>query len=54
MVSIASFKSSATQNDVHVFFYCGLVDYKIDDKAGIVLGHGYDGIDSVTVTLSYM
>ena len=35
MVSIASFKSSATQND-----------FKIGDKAGGVLGRGYDVIDS--------
>ena len=43
MVSIASFKSSATQNDVHFFNY-DLVDFKIGNKAGGVLGRGYDVI----------
>ena len=48
MVLIASFKSSATQKDVHVLNY-GLVDFKIGDKAGGVLGRGYDVIASESV-----
>ena len=45
MVSIASFKFSATHNDVNFLNY-GLVDFKIGDKAEGVLGRGYDVIDS--------
>ena len=48
MVSIASFKSSATQNDVNFLNY-GLVDFKICNKAGGVLGRGYDVIASESV-----
>ena len=48
MISNASFKSSATQNDVHFLNY-GLVDFKIGDKAGGVLGRGYDVIASESV-----
>ena len=40
MVSIASFKFSATHNDVNFLNY-GLFDFKIGDKAGGVLGRGY-------------
>ena len=48
MVSVASFKSSATQHDVNFFNY-GVVDFKIGDKAGGVLGRGYDVIASESV-----
>ena len=48
MVSIASCKTSATQNDVHFWNYV-LVDFKIGDKAGRVLGRGYDVITSESV-----
>ena len=45
MVLIASFTSSATQNDVH-FLNDSLVDFKIGDKAVAILGRGYDVIAS--------
>ena len=37
MVSIASFKSSSTQHDVHFVNY-GPIYFKIDDKAGLLQG----------------
>ena len=40
MVSVASFKSSSIQHDVHFVNY-GPIYFKIDNKAGYALGRGY-------------
>lgn len=40
MVSVASFKSTSTQHNVH-FINDGPYLSKMDDKAGYALGHGY-------------
>ena len=40
MVSVASFKSSSTQRDVHLVNYDPIY-FKIDNKAEYALGRGY-------------